>query len=373
MVKTAVVIGGGIFGIASANHVKRALKDEVIVKLITVSEYAVFLPGVVRLPITKEYKGTILPLKDVVDEDVEIICDEAIEFTETSVTAKSGQVINFDVLILATGSKWPNPIGTTLEYGDNYKSHFEKQSENIKNAKHILFIGGGFVNCEVAGEIINKYKNEIESGEKKISIVQNSDKMLPDTGFFSDTLRKNVTKWFKDNKVNLYLSSRAVQSKENQNKVIINGRETVEADLVYYGVGAQPIVPSNNIPSLKDSKGFVFTKKTFQARAVTSGHIFAVGDITDFTYHGLLKRDNWVKTVSYNAVQVLKGTKGSQLIEASTFENEEIITICSLGPNNGMGQAPVPFLGTFKIPQVLAVIGKSKNLFREKAKGIFNG
>lgn len=367
MSKTIVVIGAGAFGIGSANHIKRLSKGEYKVTLISASKNAYFLPAGIRLPITQNFENVIFPLTDVVDKGIEIIYDEVTNFTETTVTTKSGNTINFDALVLATGSKWSSPVGSTFEFGNDHKQYFKKEHDKIEAAKSIVLIGGGFVNAEFAGELYEKYESEFKSGKKKLSIVQNSDKLLPQNAFFSENLRTRVTSWFKEHGIKLYLNSKGEQSTTDPSKVIINGSEEIEADLVYYGTGIKPLVPANDLDDVTDARGFVRVDKTLRVKAASKGNIFAIGDVTDFVYHGLLKKDNWVKTIAVNVNKYLNEGPSAKLMESSTFEGN-IISIVALGSNNALGQLPLPLIGTVKAPEFLGVKIKSKQLLADRAK-----
>ena len=366
--KTVVVVGAGSHGIGSANHIKRELKDQCTVKLISISDNAYFLPAAIRLPLTREYENIIYPLTDVVDKDVEIIKDEVLSFTDSAVSTKSGKVIEFDALVLATGSRWSSPVASTFDFGDNHEKYFEEQHDKIESAKHILLIGGGFVNAELVGELVAKYEADIKSGSKKISIVHNADKLLPNGPFYGENLRSDITNWMKEHGVKLYLNSKGVVSPNDPHKVIINGKEEVEADLIYFGTGIKPIVPENDFVNLTNKQGFVRVDKTFQAKGVPKGNIFAIGDVNDFEYHGLIKREDWSKTIRKNVALYLKEGSKAKLTETSTFENENIPGIVSLGPKHGKGQLPLPLFGTVRAPDFLAVSMKSKTLFTEKVK-----
>lgn len=372
--KTILVIGGGIFGIASANHLRRDLGEQYKIKLVSPSDYAYFLPAAIRLPFSKDYENTVIPLTQIVDKGIEIIKDEVTFFDEKSVTTKSGKTIDFDVLILATGSKWPNPVASTAQFGDDYKKHFDEEGEKIKHAKSILLIGGGFVNAELAGEILENYEEEFEAGTKKLTVIHNLEKLLPNNGFYGDSLRDNLVKWFSNKAgVKLYLNSTATQAVDNPQKWVVNGNEEIEADLVYFGTGAKAVVPENKIEGFLNERGFIYTKRTFQAKAVSQGHIFAIGDINDFPYRGLLKLEPWVKTITSNVKTFLEQGPQGKLKDAPTYtEGENIPAAISLGSKDGLGQAPLPIIGTMTAFPRFVITGlKSKKLLTNKSIDMF--
>ncbi|CCH45041.1 Apoptosis-inducing factor 1 [Wickerhamomyces ciferrii] len=362
MGKTVVVVGAGLTGGASANSIKRKLGKNDSVKLITTSDHVGYFPALVRVPFSNNYDA-FAPLSEVIDEDVEIIQGRVVYFNESSVSLENGEVIEFDALVIATGSKWPNPISTSAVYGNDYKGFYKSEGEKIKNANDIVFIGGGFVNVEFVGELYHIYKDDIESGKKRVSIIQNSDKLLPDSPFYTDKFRTKITQWFDETEIKLYLKSKGEITESDKGQVIINGNQKIKADLIYIGIGVQPIVPKNEISELTNDKGFIRTNKNFKVKANSKGNIFAIGDVTDFQYHGVQKLHNWIPTIASNVTSYLQDGSNAKLIDASTFENENIPAGVSLGPNDGFGQYPFPLIGTVILPRFLIAMAKSKDLF----------
>lgn len=365
-----IVVGAGVFGVSVANHLAR---EKLQVKLINPSDYAYFLPSAVRLTVSSDYETSMVPLKRVLDQEVDFIKDKVAKFTKEDVTLESGAVLPFAALIIATGSRWPDPIGSTCIFANNYKSHFESQLSRIKDAKHVAFIGGGYVNSEIVGELISKYGEQIKSGEKKVSMIHSSDKLLPNDGKYGNVLRDKVTNYMIANGIKLYLSSKGSISPDNRNRVIFQTGEVdfLDADVVFEGIGIKPNIPANDIPNFCDQKGFVRVKKTFQAEGVDEGCVFAIGDVTNFEYHGLLKRDNWVNTMTYNVVKFLNGTSSDKLVSASTYEGGPIPAAISLGPQGGHGQFPVPCFGLINVPSFVVVQLKSKVLFKGRVESMY--
>ncbi|CAM9016840.1 unnamed protein product [Wickerhamomyces anomalus] len=375
--KTVVVVGGGIFGVSSANNLYRSLNSrKYVVKLVTISDHVYFLPASDRLAITKDYRGVLIPLNQVLDNGVQVIKNEVIHFDENSIVFNSGHSIKFDVLIIATGAKWASPVGSTIRFKDNHHKFFQEEGERLKRAKHVVFIGGGFFSTELAGEVVHYYGKEIAFGKKKVTIIHSSDKLLPNNGFFTDTLRTQITDYLVQRGVKLIKNCRGTQLDFNPNIIILNDdpNKFIEADLIYSGVGTNPAVPPNEIKNFTNQSGYVKVKKTFQATAVSKGNVFAIGDVNDFTYHGIAKRDSWVSTITTNVCRYLKYGPGSTLTNASTFEHGDTIPCAvSLGPIAGFGQTQIPLFGTLKLPSFIVVRTKSKRLLTNKAKHFYAG
>lgn len=372
--KTVIVIGCGFFGLSTANRLASSTNYKIIV--ITISKHAYFLISSIRVPVQNKTEGTFVPIVDVLDSKVEIIQDEVLNFDETHVELKNHDDLRFDALVIATGAKWPDPIGSNLKFRDDYEAYFAERYEEIAKAKHIVLIGGGFNNCELIGEMIFQYKNELAKGEKKLTMLHSRDLLLPDDGFYSEPLREKVTNFVKSAEgVDLRLNSRGVPLEIDQNKIVVNGdpKDTIEGDLIIYGTGAVPAIPPNNITQLSDTKGFIRINESFQAKAFPTGNIFAIGDVTDFEYRGLMIRRPWLKTLVNNVKLVVQDPNASE----SRFYRVDrpkghVTSYVSMGPEHGFGQLCFPWIGTVQAPNWFVTKTKSNTLSVSFAKRLFN-
>lgn len=284
--KRVVIIGAGFFGISTANRLARSTNFKII--LITISKNAYFLISSIRAPVQNKTEYTFIPIKDVVDQRVQVIQDKVSEFTENEVILQNHETLSFDALVVATGASWADPIGSNLKFKDDYESYFQERHEEFENAKHIVLVGGGFNNCELLGELIFKYKDELKFGMKKLTMLHSRPLLLPDDGFYSDFLRKGVTDFVKSQDVDLKLNSRAKPLDSDPNSLAINGdvNRTIKGDLIVYSTGTIPAVPNHSISQLCNTKGFIRINELFQVKAASNGKVFSIGDVTDFEYRG---------------------------------------------------------------------------------------
>lgn len=371
--KTVVIVGAGFFGISTANRLANSTNHKIT--LVTISKHAYFLISSIRVPVQNKTEGTFVPIDGLVSPKVEVIQDEIVNFDECQVQFENHDDLKFDVLVIATGAKWPDPIGSNLKFKDDFEQYFEKRHKEIENAKHIVLVGGGFNNCELLGELIHQYKGQLESGSKKITMIHSRDKLLPDDGFYSDPLREKVTSFVQGCQVDLRLSTRAKPLESDKNKLVLNGdsNDTIEGDLIIYGTGAVAAVPPNNITGLTDSKGFIAIDETFQVKAVEKGHIFSIGDVTDFEYRGLVLRRHWLNAVVKNIKLVLQNpSTATKEFYRVDRPSGNVTAFVSMGPEYGFGQLCFPWIGTIAAPNWFVVRYKSVNLCMSFAKILFN-
>lgn len=112
-----LIIGGGTAGTMLANKLAKGLTSEINagqVEITVVSEkdYHVYQPGFLYIPFQlKRPEEIVRPIYDVMDSNVKIIIDSAMDIDEQKkkVTLKSGKTLSYNYLILATGSH-PQPV-----------------------------------------------------------------------------------------------------------------------------------------------------------------------------------------------------------------------------------------------------------------------
>ena len=131
--------------------------------LITASHKFVYLPVTLRTLTTAE--GTLedhafLPYGNVLQGRGDIVYGkaEAIEPSKEGkhgiVKLEGGESVYYDVLVLATGNKWPGAIDFPKEEGE-LKEHLGKWRAKIEKARSIVFVGGGLVGVEWAAEVLD--------------------------------------------------------------------------------------------------------------------------------------------------------------------------------------------------------------------------
>jgi apoptosis-inducing factor 2 len=88
-------------------------------------------------------------------------CMQVDESTRT-VTLSNGNALEYDYLIVATGSLGPRTLGaalsTTTKAG--ILKHFQDMQAAIAGAQRILVVGGGPVGLELAGELAHYTKGK---------------------------------------------------------------------------------------------------------------------------------------------------------------------------------------------------------------------
>jgi pyruvate/2-oxoglutarate dehydrogenase complex dihydrolipoamide dehydrogenase (E3) component len=228
-----------------------------------------------RAVVSNNSEATVLPLKDVVDKRVEIIKVKDDFFNKIVVHANDTK-LKFYVLVIATGSHRFNPISSVYSFGNDYQQHFKEQRDKKESASHIVLDGGGIVNIEVAGELLDRY-----SGAKKITLIYSSSKMLPDSGFHSFKLRDRLTKFLEHTEMELKYQTQRLQFPQKiqhwlQYQAADQSKPTLLSHLqVSVPLSQKMILTVSVIPMV------LSVDDAFQSSAVPKGNTFAIGDVND--------------------------------------------------------------------------------------------
>ncbi|KAG7798138.1 hypothetical protein KL929_002103 [Ogataea haglerorum] len=347
------ILGAGPYGAFAAK--KLSSVPGLDVTLISKKNYIHMVPAVPRNFVTQNLDGYSRTLEDIFGNSIRLIYDEVVSFDDKKATTRKNGDVAFDVLIVATGSilnrefQLPDTIDSAVEY---FKEEFEK----VKRAKNITVIGGGISGCELVGELAYKFKDEIAKGEKSIRLIHSSSNLL--SHFEIDSVRMSIKSQLEGMNVKLYLGKQATQDGDK----IYVGSDEIPSDHTIWTTGVKPATPDSPLEGLKNEKGEIKVKSTFQTLA--SPNIFAVGDCVDFVIKTAFPLKKWGSVLTDNVVAYVQNKPLTKQIVPPTNDDKPTCGV-SLGPEQGAGQIATPF-GTFKAPTFLVVQSKSKTMLKGK-------
>jgi len=179
MTKTIVILGGSYGGISTAHRILKQTKATPV-KVIIVSPNTHFywniasaralVPG--QLSDEKIFQAITPGFKQYPADKFEFVVGTAesldVDTKKVTVAGSTGQIVlNYDILILATGSSTKEDIplkgrGTT----EATKEALHVFQQKVKQAKTIHIAGAGATGVEVAGEIGFEYE-----GQKTVTLV----------------------------------------------------------------------------------------------------------------------------------------------------------------------------------------------------------
>lgn len=344
--KKVIIVGGGVAGLNIAKILSK--NSNIETTLVEPKEYIEVPFAQLRALVEPgEFSSSIRKLYSQLIPTVTQIRKKAVGIKDDKLLIEDESVLDFDYLVIATGSKFPN--WSYLKSAEiNMKVREKeviKESKKIEFADSIMIIGGGSVGVELAGEIAYKWK------DKRITIVNGGSRILSG---LSPKMSKHSEKVLNSMGVriinNTILNANVKGTWSNKNGDIY------DADIVYQAVGmvldSDWITKDSEIE--KTDRGAI--KVDSSLRVVGRANIFAIGDITDVPE---IKLGAYaVKHASLTAKNInsLINNSGAKL---KTYKPGKTISMIPIGKKVGSVQLP------FGHPHFLIAI-KQKNLFSSK-------
>ena len=222
---------------------------------------------------------------------VKIVEDEvsSVDFSEKSVSTKSGASYPYTKLVLATGGT-PNmlPLPGFKDLNNVFLLRSIPDAEAIvsavgeKNGKNIVVVGSSFIGMEVA--------NCLASKNNSVSVV--GMESAPMERVMGAEVGKIFQKLVAKNGVKFHLSA-SVDSAEPSSSdssavgsVKLKDGASLPCDLVILGIGVKPetsYLKDNSAVEL-EKDGSLRVNESFQL--LSNPDVFAIGDIATYPYHG---------------------------------------------------------------------------------------
>ncbi|MDP4039613.1 MAG: FAD-dependent oxidoreductase [Candidatus Pacearchaeota archaeon] len=305
--KRVVVVGGGFAG----STVARKLEKYFEVILIDTKNYFEFTPGILRTLVEPSHIKKIQVLHSHYLKHSEIITGKVSEISKNMVLIGKRK-INFDYLIISSGSKYELPIKEQEVIIATRAEHLRSYSRRLEKSENILIIGGGLVGIELASEITTHYPI------KKITLIQGDKELIPRN---NRKTGEYAFKFLRKRNINIIF-----------NKFIHNlDYEKKEYDLIFLCTGIKP--------------NFEFMKKNFSKNLNENNqikvndflqvegfkNIFAAGDISDIKDEKTAQ--NAEKQACLAAKNICALEKGKEL---EKYKTKKRIIVISLGKYNGI-------------------------------------
>ena len=304
--KRVVIVGGGFAGI---NAAKGLAKLPVDVTLIDRKNHYTFQPLLYQVALAVLSPADIAqPIRSILQkqQNAEVLMDEVVGFAldKRRVCLKSGPVIEYDYLILATGSThsyfghedWAKlaPGLKTIEDATEIRRRvllaFElAERQMVETGSHpplnFVVIGGGPTGVELAGAISDIAKlymakdfRHIDPRKAKVLILEGSPKVL---GAYPEDLQKSAVKQLQGLDVTVRTGAHVTEIQPGYVKI---GDERIDAVVTLWGAGVQasPLGRMLGVPT--DKKGCVMVDEHLNPQGYPE--IFVCGDLAHIDQDG---------------------------------------------------------------------------------------
>lgn len=232
------IIGGGPAGVTCALSAKNIYPEKNIV-LIRKEPKPMIPCGIPYVFHTlNEVSDNILPDTPLIANKIEIINDEAIGRNENKIILQNNGELEFDKLVLATGSKAVLPKIENVDKENVFlimkdKEYLKNLKTRIQESERIVILGGGYIGVEVADELL-KAKKEVTIVEMMDTLLQSMDNEFGEK--VKEILQKNGCNIITGKSVVKILGDKKV------NAVELNDGSKVGCDLLIISCGYKPNV-----------------------------------------------------------------------------------------------------------------------------------
>ena len=269
--------------------------------------------------------------------------------------AQVSSKLHFDTLVIATGSKGPNPLYSLHGSHTPTLKAYKDVHTRLPSAQTVLVVGGGSAGTETAGELGHLH-GERTADPKDITILSGTERLLP-------ALRPAIGKRAEEMLMEMGVKTQHNVGLMNTKKLVEGGEEVTlsdgskrTVDLLLVTTGRYPatsFLPS----SLVDDKQRVIVDAYMRIPSVTGA--YAVGDLASNSPGGVLTVMSQAPATFGNIIAELSGKGLGKEWKPVTEKEMQIVPV---GPQGGVGAVFGWWLPSFGVKMI-----KSKDFMFPKA------
>ena len=271
-----LVVGAGPAGMVCAITARRYYSDKNILVIKNITNGCIPCSIPYMFFSLKNPQDNILGTDSLIKNNVEVVVDEATKINreEKSLETKNGDEYTYEKLILATGSFPIIPNIPGIDKKGVYSIYKDMDYlkicvAEIKNAKNVLIVGGGFIGIEFADEI-----SQIPG--LSVYLVEMLPRLLANS--FDQNFLLLVEEKLKNKGVKILLNTKIVEilGKRKVEGVRFENDEELKIDSIILGIGAVPNTKLATDADLDLGRGKGIWVDEYMR--TSDSDIFAVGD-----------------------------------------------------------------------------------------------
>lgn len=315
-----VIVGGGFSG----TYIARALQDDFNIVLLDVKDFFLYTPSLLKIVsnpnivsrITRKHSSYLRKV-EVIQKYVDTITEESIFYDSTE--------LPYDYLAICTGSSYVQtfPFQNNVIRADNI-DEMVRGLPLLESASIVLIIGGGIVGVELAGEILDRFKNR-----KKIIIVQSADRLISRSP--PKAIRYAENFFMQHPNVEVKFNEKIISYEEGM--FISEQGLKIQADIAYLCTAGKPNSSWAKINFSDSVSETSYIHTTPSLLLENSSNIFVAGDIISWREEKLANSAIYHAKLVVN--NILSSVSGYPLKE---YVSEPRMMLISLGPYDGIFQ-----------------------------------
>ena len=360
--RAVAVIGGGYGGSAVA----KALDSEADVVLVDPRDAFVNAAGSLRALVRPDWAGNVFfPFATLLTRGT-VLRDRAVSVDPGGVSLASGERVEANYLVLASGSSYAYPAKPNAESTSTSEAldDLRRTHKELVDAERVLIVGAGPVGLELAGEIKEVWPH------KDVTIVDPAEQLLPN---FRPEMRQDLHRQLDEMGIRLRLGTGLTAPPTTEAgragtfAVTTTGGDEITADIWFraYGVEVNSDYLADGRLTTRTPQGQVPVTETLNVDG--HDHVYAIGDITDVAE---AKRAGYAmqhaEVVAQNITAQLRGEQPTATYRPSPHP----MILLPLGPRGGVGQMPTPD-GPAVVPATTVAEYKGADLFTGRFAELF--
>jgi len=271
-----LVVGAGPAGMVSAVTARRYYPDKNVAVIKNVVNGCIPCGIPYMFSSLKNPHDNILGMDSLAKNNIETVIDDAakIDRHKKSVKTKKSDEYFYEKLILATGSSPVIPKISGIDKKGVYPiykdmDYLKACIGEIKKARNMLIVGGGFIGVEFADEV-----SKIQG--INVYLVETFPRLLANS--FDEDFSLLVEEKLKNKGIKIFLNTKVVEilGKEKVEKVRFKNGEELKVDGIILGIGAVPNVELATDAGLDLGRGKGIWVDEYMR--TSDSDIFAVGD-----------------------------------------------------------------------------------------------
>jgi NADH dehydrogenase FAD-containing subunit len=326
MSTTVAVVGGGYGGVTAA----KALDEFADVVLVEPRDAFVHNVAVLRHLVDPGWSGRLFFPYDRLLARGKVIRDRAVAVDATGVTLGSGDRVEADYIVLATGSAYPFPAKVEELDSAAATATLRTAHEALAGSDSVLLLGAGPVGLELAGEIKAAWP------ETAVTIVDPAPDILGATAL-PEQLRAEVRRQLAELGVELVLGDALPADPPGRPgdagtfTVTTRAGRDITADIWFRCFGVVPTSDylDGSLAAARDARGHLVVDSDLRI----PGHptVFAIGDVTAIPEAKMAKSAEQQAAVAVANIRTLIEGGG----ELATYSPSAPGIALPLGPNGG--------------------------------------
>lgn len=279
MSENILIIGNGITGITAARHIRKMSSNNILV-ISSESEYFFSRTALMYVYMGHEKFENIKPYEDGFwkKSNIKLVFDHVthINTVQKQVNLSSGNVLNYDKLIIASGSR-PNRFGWKGQDLHGVQGLYSLQDlklleSNSRNIKKAVIVGGGLIGIELAEMLLSR----------NIEVTM----LVRESGYWNNILPEEesqmISRYIMQHHIDLRLSTEAEEFIGDENgrvkSVITITGDHIECQFIGLTAGVSPNIDLVKNSGINYNRG-ILVNEYLETNIID---VYAAGDCAEF-------------------------------------------------------------------------------------------